>query len=373
MHAVLSLDVGGLERIVVDLLREGQRLGQETAVLCIERPGDLAPLAAQLGAKMFCAHKRPGTRPSIIGKTAQMLEEFQPDVVHTHQIAPLFYVGRAARRAGVPLVVHTEHGKNYARRWRSRLLGRLAARRTQKFFCVSNDIAGEVLAARVATPSKVQVIVNGIDPTRFSKHDQRDALRRSLAIPHDAPVVGTVGRLTDVKRQDLLIRSFAMARRTDPRLQLLIVGDGPRGDDLRALSSQLNVASAVHFVGYQPQPERYFQMMDLFALTSRSEGMPLSVLEAWAASVAVVGSRVGGIPELIEHGKTGLLFHDGDERALAGAITMLAHDREYAKQLADAGRRRVRAAFHIRATARAYHEQYLGLLGHDHSALPQLA
>src|SRR2546423_942770 len=140
-HVVLSLDVGGLERVVLSLVREGVRAGHRVSVLCLERPGKMAPQAEALGAPVTCVNKPPGVRLATVGKVAEFLRRVKPDVVHTHQIGALFYAGPAARRAGVPVVVHTEHGKHFETRRRNRWLGWWAAKNAQRMFCVSADIA----------------------------------------------------------------------------------------------------------------------------------------------------------------------------------------------------------------------------------------
>ena len=144
-YVVLSLDVGGLERVVLDLAREGRALGQGVSIACVERPGALADEAREMGVAVACAGKRPGLRPATVARLRSILRELRPDVVHTHQVGALAYAGPAARLAGGIPVLHTEHGKHYGSRARTRLLGRLAAGFASRFACVSADIAGEVV------------------------------------------------------------------------------------------------------------------------------------------------------------------------------------------------------------------------------------
>jgi glycosyltransferase involved in cell wall biosynthesis len=369
----VSLDVGGLERVVLGLVRAGQKLGQRVAVVCLERPGTLAAEVEAAGARVLCVHKKPGIRLGVVGDLASVFRRLRPDVVHTHQVAPLFYVGPAARRAGAPLLVHTEHGKNYATRLRTRLLGRLAARPVARFFCVSEDIAAEVRSNNIAPRWKVCVVRNGIDTAHFRNGDNGMEVRQSLGIPAEVPLVGTIGRLNEIKRQDLLLRAFARLRQDVPAAHLLLVGDGPLLGDLRRLAGELGVTGCVHFAGYQAQPERYLKVMDVFALTSRSEGMPLVVLEAWAAGVPVVASRVGGLVEMIDPGRTGVLFPSGDEAALEGCLRGLLADKEAARRMGEAGRGRVEALFDIRQTAGSYHQHYLELLARRANHCPARA
>jgi sugar transferase (PEP-CTERM/EpsH1 system associated) len=365
-HVVLSMDCGGLESIVLDLVRQSRRLGQSAAVICLERTGALAEQVAALGIPLACVHKPPGIRLEMFGRLRSLFRELRPDVVHTHQVAALFYAGPAARRAGVPVVVHTEHGKHYGQRRRTRWLGRLAARSASRFFCVSADIAEEVQSHRIARVGTVAVVPNGIDTNRFHARDDAAAVRQSLGIPAEAPVIGTVGRLCEIKRQDLLLRAFGRVRALGAEAShLLIVGDGPALGELRALTAALDLVPWVHFAGYQAAPERYYGAMDVFALTSQSEGMPLSVLEAWAAGLPVVATRVGGLPELVDEGRTGILVDFGDEAALAGALGGLIAEGVRARRLGAAGRDQVEARFSLERMAEAYQRHYRELLGRE--------
>jgi glycosyltransferase involved in cell wall biosynthesis len=308
-----------------------------------------------------CLGKPPGLRPGIIAAARRHLKELRPAVVHTHQIGALLYTGWAVAR--VPFV-HTEHGKQYTERRRSRWLGRLAAPRVRRFFCVSADIAADVIRYRVAPARKVAVVPNGIETARFAAPGDSAAVRWSLGIPAGAAVVGTVGNLRAVKCHDVLIRGFARLRGEGPDApHLVIVGDGPRRDYLRRVAADAGILPRVHFVGYQASPARFLAAMDVFALTSESEGMPLSVLEAWAAGLPVVASRVAGLPELIDPGRTGLLFEVGDDAALGRCLDDLVRDARRARRIGEAARAHVRARYDVSAMAENYHHRYLEVLG----------
>src|SRR5262249_43335753 len=284
-----------------------------------------------------------------------------PDVVHTHQVGALFYAGAAARTEGVRAIVHTEHGKHYATRRRTRWLGWWAGRYAARFCCVSEDIAAEVKAYRIVPAGKVHVVTNGIDTGRF-REVTGAPVRHALGIPQGAPVVGTIGRLAEVKRQDLLLRAFARVRHRFAGAHLLLVGDGPLIEYLRRLAVDLGLPGVVHFVGYQADPAPYLAAMDVFALTSRSEGMPLAILEAWAARVPVIASAVGGLPALIDSGRTGLLFPPGDEIALAEALAGLLADAHARSRLGEKGSDEVVARYDTSRMAGDYERHYRQLL-----------
>jgi glycosyltransferase involved in cell wall biosynthesis len=374
-HVVLSLDVGGLERVVLSLVKEGVRAGHRVSVLCLERPGKMADRAVELGATVTSIDKPPGVKLATVRKVAAFLTEAKPDVVHTHQIGALFYAGPAARRVGrggVPIVVHTEHGKHFETRRRNRWLGWWAAKNAQRVFCVSADIAKSVELHGVAKGPKVVVLANGIETSAFEKLGDGAALRRSLGIPLAAPVIGTVGRLAEVKRQDVLLQGCAKVRRhvgAEPP-HVLLVGGGPLEGDLKKLAGELGLRERAHFTGNTPTPEKFMGIMDVFALTSRSEGMPLVVLEAWAAGLPVVASRVGGLPEMIDDGTTGVLFESLDDDALATRLEEVLEDHEAAARLGLAGQEHVRKHFDVSVMAGNYERHYLELLGRPATAAP---
>ncbi len=344
------------------LVSRSASLGQIPSVLCLERRGDLAEECEKLGAKVYCVNKAPGLHPSIVKPIAALLKEHRPDIIHTHQVTALFYAGRASKRTGIGQVVHTEHGKNYARRFRTRWLGRWAGRYAKKFFCVSSDIAAEVAGWRIVGTSKLSVVRNGIDMEAIDPGHAAE-VRTEMGIPLGAAVIGTVGRLSDVKRQDVLIRGLARLRRQNADVHLLLVGDGPRRTDLVKLAWKLGLADAVHFAGYQDKPQKYLAAMDLFALSSASEGMPLSVLEAWAARKPVVAFQVGGLPEIIEQRRNGILVPAGHETELAAAMLEVISNHKLASDLAAEGRRRVETEYSLARTAQRYDDEYRALCG----------
>jgi sugar transferase (PEP-CTERM/EpsH1 system associated) len=364
VHVVLSLGVGGLERNVVNQVREGKKLGQRVSVVCLERAGALAPRVEALGGRVVCLEKRPGLRPGMVFRARRLLRELRPDVVHTHQLATLLYGGAAARLLRVPVVIHTEHGRErYATRFRTRMLGRIAGRFCDTFYCLTADMAGEVGAARIVPSEKIRVIQNGIDVSKFAEAScDVSAVREALGVPSDAPLIGTVGRLSEVKRQDVLIRAFARVVARAPNAHLVLVGDGPLRQELGSLAAGLGIADRVHFAGYQPDSAPYLRAMTVFALTSRSEGMPQAVLEASVTGLPVVASRVGGLPEVIEDGVSGVLFNAGDEAALAEALCDLIADPQRATRMGAAARARVESRFDVARMAAEYHRDALNLL-----------
>ena len=376
-HVVLSLDFGGLERVVLSLAKASRGLGQDVALLCLERTGTLAPQVEAMGVPLACVAKPPGLRWETADRVREVLRRFRPDVVHTHQMAALLYAGRAARRERVP-VVHTEHAnvaarraKSWARRLRTGLLWRYAGRYADRFCGVSRDVVAAAAAYGTIRRRKLAHVPNGIDTAVFAAAEaDRPAARAALGIAPDAPVVGTVGRLAEVKQQGVLIRAFAQVLPAFPAARLVLVGDGPLWAELEELAGSLGLGGAVLFAGYRPNPERYLAAMDVFVLPSRAEAMPLVIPEAWAAGRPVVATRVGGIPELIEDGKTGLLVEPGDVGGLAVRLRQLLADPPLARALGRAGRESARTKYDVTAMAGAYDRTYRELLTPKKELLP---
>jgi glycosyltransferase involved in cell wall biosynthesis len=364
-YGVLSLELGGLERLVLDLVREGTSRGQRASVICLERSGRLAAQAEALGADVYCLHKLAGRSHQAIVAAGQLLAHLQPDVVHTHQVGALWHLGRAARDIGIP-ILHTEHSDHVAhsRSWYAKLkvwwVWRQVAPLADAFCCVSDDIARTIRRLRAVPHDKLRVVANGIDTRPFESATDGSKIRRQFGIPAGALVLGTVGRLVEVKRQYLLIRALAALRSLGKHANtwLLIVGDGPERQRLEELATGLGVREWTIFAGYQSEPHLFYQAMDLFVLTSRHEGLPLALLEAWASGLGVVASAVGAIPKTVIHGQTGLLFENGDERALVETLAGLLDTPAWMNQLGRRGRAEVHARFSLGRMANEYEAVY---------------
>lgn len=367
LYGLQSLDFGGLERIVVDLARVALQKDHRVTILCLERPGTLAEAARALGAEVLCLDKPPGRIPSIVGRAAELFTKLQPNILHTHTVGALWYFGPAAKLAKIP-VLHTEHIDNVGKsvgisdKLKTRLLWHKAARYADRFCCVSEDVARSAGRWRTVPRYKLETVLNGIDTDRYADRSTRTGVREILGIPSEALVVGTVGRLNEVKRQSLLLQAVAVLGIGYEDVRILLVGDGPERGALEQLANQLGLSNRTHFAGYQPNPERFFPAMDVFALTSRLEGLPLVILEAWAASLPVVSSAVGGIPKLIHHGGNGLLFPNGNEKLLAECLRSLLSDHDKSSRLGRSGKTIVQQNYSLSRMAGDYEARYRELL-----------
>lgn len=218
------------------------------------------------------------------------------------------------------------------RHWKSRIffaLLRTAGAVIAPSIAIRNELR------RVGFPDdKIFVVANAVDVERFrpATHEEKTQAKGTLNLPSDTPVIGTVARLVQRKGIDVLLRAFAMVARNRPA-HLIVVGDGPLADDLRVLSRDLGIDSSVSWLGYQADPAYWLRAMDVFALPSRLEGSPNAVLEAMATGLPIVATRIGGIVDLLEENKTGILIKPDDPDQLAAVLGQLLGDTDYRADL----------------------------------------
>jgi glycosyltransferase involved in cell wall biosynthesis len=264
----------------------------------------------------------------------------------------------------MPVLVHTEHNNQFRRyrTWRERLtylaMLSLAGPRADRIFGVSEDATQSIARAHVVRRKKLFTVPNGINFARFQNLRRDEALRQSLGIPTGSLVFGSVGRLTEMKRPDILIRAFGTLSEELPASHLLIVGDGPEMIELRKQAAALKASNRIHFAGFQPHPENYLALLDVFVLTSRMEGMPLAVLEAAASGTPVIASKVGGVEEVSNKGQSVLLYDFNDMDALLAGLRRLAGDREFRQNLGRSGQQHMLSTYSAARMAADYQRHY---------------
>jgi sugar transferase (PEP-CTERM/EpsH1 system associated) len=358
VHVLHSLAVGGTENGVVNLINAPGDGLRHTVVSMTEA----GPLAARLPAdvSVHCLGKRPGVDLRAIGRLTALLRRLRPHVVHSRNWGA-FDAVVAARLAGVPRVIHGEHGREvsdpHGRDPRRNRLRRLLAPLVTRFVTVSLNLQ-EWLVGSVGIPRrKVLTIHNGVDTARFSDEGREEA-RRALGLPPELIVVGTVGRLDPVKDQVGLLEAFARIAGQRPAAALLIVGDGPCRKELEACAGRPELARRVHLLGERADVPRVLKTLDLYVLPSIAEGISNTILEAMATGLPVVATRTGGNPELVEDGVTGALVPVGDREALAQAILSYANDLHLRVLHGKAGRQRAVDQFALDGMVGRYRDLY---------------
>jgi glycosyltransferase involved in cell wall biosynthesis len=205
--------------------------------------------------------------------------------------------------------------------------------------------------------NRIKVIYNGIDGYLFNKDNPKD-IRREYGITENAFVMGTIARLDPIKNQQMMLRSLKLIQRLFPQTVLIIVGDGPQRESLEVYAKNLGIASNVIFAGFQQETHHFYNVFDVFLLTSFSEGTAMTLLEAMAAGTAIVATDVGGNPEIILDNETGFIIPSNNEIVLADKICTLIKSPELKKKMGIAGRERFDKYFTANNMERAYEALY---------------
>jgi glycosyltransferase involved in cell wall biosynthesis len=244
-------------------------------------------------------------------------------------------------------------------------LRRTVSKVVDAYVAVTQTLAQVAIDNRECPPARLHVIPNGVDAVRFTPNPEaRRRIRAELGIPETAWVVGTVGRLSPEKNQNLLVD--AMAPLLDAERQLVIVGDGPERESLFLRVASTWRSDFVHLVGARKDVENWLAALDVFALTSHTEGLPLVLLEAMAMRLPVVSTAVGGVPDLVEDGVTGYLIPPDDRAALSRQLTFLASRPASALEVAEIARNTVLERYTTERMARDYDALYERLVAsHD--------
>lgn len=366
LHVTWSFLTGGLERLVLDLVRLGPALGLRPAVAVLSQAGDLAQQVRRLNIPLSVLGKRPGLDFRMVSRLVRLLRAQGVQVIHAHNQGAMFYAGLAGIITGRPMIA-TRHGTS---RWGPgqppdlsyRLLSRLVGRLARVTVCVGRDSLRVARQVDRLPANRLRLIYNGVDPDRFPHGPRaREQARRELGLPAETPLVVSVGRLSPEKDQAGLLKACAELRGRLPDLRLLILGEGPQRQALSDLARELGLADRVELAGDHHDVPRYLAAADVFALNSRSEGISISLLEAMASGLPVVATRVGGNPEVVQEGHSGLLVPAASPPLLARALGRVLQNPALASSLGRAAEERVRAHFSLQSMAQAYAELYRSL------------
>ncbi len=353
-----GMGIGGMERVTVDLCRN-LRDRYDIAVYCTHM---LGPLTRELDALGIPAVHDPVRRRSDHWfrpvKIWQFLRRFRPDVVHTQHAAAFLDSALAARVAGVPVLVHTDHSKWYPEKKRHMVAERWLSRLCDAFCAVSEHTKGDLAQWEKIPASKITVVYNGFDFENLPGPADRAELRAALNVPDGAPLIGSVARLQWQKGHDLLLDAMKLVLEARPDARCVIVGGGAKEQDLRDQAARLGFGDRVILTGWRNDAVRYLAAIDLFVMSSNFEGMPVSLLEAMAVGLPVVSTAVGGVPEVVEGGRTGLLVEGRDPRVFADALLALVNDPERMRAYGEAGRQLYQDRFRVRGMVDAYDRIY---------------
>ena len=291
-------------------------------------------------------------------------------VVHTHNSKAGFIGRLAAKLARVPVIVHTVHGFAFHRQeppWRRTLfrnLERLASHWCDQMIFISQPLVDWAVNEGIGCSGKMTRIYSGIEMDRFHpvSVQEKNRLRAGWGLHEDDAVIGMVSKLWEGKGHAFLLRAFKEIKEEKPQARLVIVGEGYLMESLKTLVSRMGLSEAVIFTGFLEDVPQIIATFDVAVLPSYFEGMGRVLLEAMAMEKPVVGTRVGGIPDLIEEGLNGYLVSPGNEKELASAVVKILNDRDLALKMGRTGRKKMTDRFSAESMVRSIEEVYSELL-----------
>ena len=298
-------------------------------------------------------------------RLARIMRQYRPHIVHTRNWGAIEAVA-AAKLAGVPAVVHSEHGYEVdmfaGLPLRRRLFRRASYAMADAIFAVTRELRDFHARQAWIRQETMGVIYNGVDTRLFApNHETRVALRKELNLPADSFVVGTVGRLVSIKDQQTLLKAAALLSGCGVDVRVLLVGWGPLRESLQRLAMGGPLEGKVCFAGDSVRVSQMLNAMDVFVLSSLNEGMSNTLLEAMACGLPVLATNVGGNPEIVEHNVNGCLFRPGDASWLADKLELLARSPALIHQLGTAARNRAIESFSLSRMLETYRSFYLDL------------
>ncbi|MDO4574688.1 MAG: glycosyltransferase [Planctomycetia bacterium] len=345
-----SLNIGGAEILAARLGRKLSSPERRFVYVCLDEGGVMERSLRQEGFCVEILHRKPGFDRECVRNIARLWKKYDVDIVQAHQYTPYFYA-MAARGffSGNPPVVFTEHGRFFPDppNWKHKIYNALLVRPKDRMIMVGRSVGEAVVRNEGIARRRIEVIYNGVSEERFAQNRmtemEKATLREQLGVG-DRPVVLFVARLDPIKDHPTAIRAMReITHPSDPIL--LIAGGGPEYARLQTQIQRDGLESRVRLLGERSDVARLLQIARIFLLTSVSEGIPLTILEAMASGVPVVATNVGGIPEVVCDGQTGLLAAAGDFRKIAENISEILSDAQKAEQLAQNAKKRFAERF----------------------------
>jgi sugar transferase (PEP-CTERM/EpsH1 system associated) len=365
VHLIYRLDFGGLETLLAECVNRMPAHKYRHAIVCLTDYTDFAKKITKPGVEIFALHKAPGLGLGIHVKLWKLLRKLRPTILHTYNLAAIEYAFTATL-ASVPIRIHAEHGRDASdpegKNRKHNLLRRWLVPFIDCYIPVSGDLQSWLKNVVGVPDAKNILINNGVDTERFKKDPDLKSPSRLWDVPQDSFVIGTVGRIQDVKNHAGLIDAFIQLQTRMPeekaQLRLAIIGDGPLRKTIEEKIASAGIASVVWLPGARTDIAEIMQTFSVFALSSIAEGTPVTILEAMSVGLPVVATQVGGIPALVLDHVTGTLVPPNDADAMATALAAYIKQPATALQHGAAGRERIERQYSVAAMLAAYTALY---------------
>ena len=364
LHLVTSLEVGGAQHGMLLALPRFDSDQYEHIVCSIMDRMQMASQFREAGVEVRSLGLSRKTDIGVVLRLRALLKEIRPDVLHTYLLHGNILGRLIGRLVGVPVIIGSERTIGQARKW-----GRLATRLTNPLTDaveVNSEIGGRAIERDLGVPSeKIELVRSGLDLSVFSSASRRDELRSEFGVTSDQHLIVYMGRLRTVKGVEFGIRAFATALEQLPNIRMVLTGEGDQRNFLSSLVSKLGISEQVEFLGVRNDVPELLGAADSVLMPSLTEGFPRTAIEAMAAGKPVIATNVGGTPEAIIDGETGILVPARDSDALASAIVRLVGDSDLQARLGAAGRERAAQNYSVDKYVSRLDEMYRRYSGID--------
>lgn len=373
-HIVQHFGMGGLENGIVNLLNHMPANRYRHAIICLDGYTDFSRRLKRDDVRFFALNKRPGKDLGHYGRLFRLLRELRPDLVHTRNLSAL--EGQfVAAAAGVHARVHGEHGRDvfdlHGKNFKYNVLRKLARPLVHHYIAVSKDLGNWLEHTVGVAPQRITQIYNGVDSLRFHpRQEEGTPIGPDGFMSGNELLIGSVGRMAQVKDFPTLVRAFLHMLSDQPelreRLRLVIVGDGRSRAECLDL---LRAAGAEHLAwlpGERADVAEIMRALDVFVLPSLGEGISNTILEAMSSGLAVLATKVGGNSELVAQDRTGKLVPAGDPSAMAQALLCYVSDNRLLKEHGQKGREKIESCFSMKAMVMNYLKVYDQTLSNKH-------
>jgi glycosyltransferase involved in cell wall biosynthesis len=359
LHIIQSLEIGGAERLVFDIINSMEGNLCHSEVCCLDSVGILGKRLVSADISVTCMDRRQGIDWRLIWNLRKFLKNRSVDIIHAHQYTAFFYAAIANGLQGKLPLIYTEHGRfypektNYKRFAFDPFLARLAS----ALVSISEATKRAMVEFDNFPEKRIRVIYNG---TKFrNRAVNRKDKRESLNISTKDFLIATAARLDPIKNLIMMVQAMKTVVREAPECKLVIMGNGPEYRKLDLKINDEGLTDSVYLLGYRDDVEDIFLASDLFLLSSFSEGTSMTLLEAMNAALPAVVTNVGGNPEIIEDGETGFLVESDDALGMAEKILFFYRNRDIAINFGKAGQKRVRERFSFDRMIKEYEELYI--------------
>lgn len=365
LQVSLSLGIGGLEKLLVELAIRLNRENFTSVVCCLSEENDLVGILKKNGIKVFFLPKKDCMDFGLIFKLARLLKQEKVDIIHTHDNAANLYGICAAKLAGVKHVINTEHGFMFIGEGRKKIINRILPLYNKTIACVSEAIRNNLIEGGLPA-QKLTVIPNGVDISLYQNLIDENAVRVALGFTLQHFVIVSVGRISEEKNQKMLLDAAKLFLPLIPNAQVIIVGDGPFRSELEVYAQALGIGQVVRFLGTRNDVSAILKSSDCFVNPSNFESFGLAILEAMLCGVPVIATNVGGVGTLVKNQETGVLINIGDVQGLAENIIQVYKKPDYFQKIVAQAKEFAQQNFDISKMVTSYETLYLECFGFNH-------